>query len=205
MAYGNYGAWVFRDGEHMPQWEDQTPYHEEDLVAGYHQAFGVGTSDDFPLCHAVLGGAEMRLCARKTYPHLYWRLEEVEPWQNQDRGAPEYETTYPPLRSYVQCDPSPTPEWVKQNYERCGRVPPTSSHHYHDEDPEARYHGCWWVGEMEGYHFAIVNFDNRLHLALIEPTGAVWQAISGYCFGAGWYESPIIEHNEALALLEGRQ
>jgi hypothetical protein len=83
MAYGNWGAWVFRNGEHMPQWEDQTPYREEDASAGYLQAFGGlqpdGTRDQsLSPQHAVLGGKEMRLCGYKSYPSLFHRLEPID-------------------------------------------------------------------------------------------------------------------------------
>lgn len=91
MAYGNWGAWVFKNGEHMSNWEDQTPYREEDTSGSYLQAFGaqvVGTDEEGrPVVerdpslnphHAVLGGKEMRLCGYKSSPALYYRLEEVD-------------------------------------------------------------------------------------------------------------------------------
>ena len=40
MAYGNWGAFVYKNGERQPNWEDNTPYRETDLIAGYWQAFG---------------------------------------------------------------------------------------------------------------------------------------------------------------------
>lgn len=91
MAYGNWGAWVFRNGEHQPTHEDQTPYHEETMAPGYHQAFGIHQTADAgfgsPVLsrdamvdphHAVLGGADMRLCGYKNWARLYHQGAEVE-------------------------------------------------------------------------------------------------------------------------------
>ena len=65
MAYGNWGAFVYRNGERMTQWEDNTPYRETELQAGYWQAFaGTGAH------HAVLGEKRVRLCGYKCYPSL---------------------------------------------------------------------------------------------------------------------------------------
>lgn len=74
MAYGNYGGNVFRNGIRMKSHEDQTPYCEQVLVSGYHQAFGrqEGTNPH----HAVLGEKRIRFCAYKASPVLY--LDGVE-------------------------------------------------------------------------------------------------------------------------------
>jgi hypothetical protein len=84
MAYGNWGAWVYRNGVHMPTHEDQTPYREE-LEAGYFQAFralpdGVGVKLDETLNphHAVLGSGRVRLCGYKSYPVLFLDGQPVD-------------------------------------------------------------------------------------------------------------------------------
>ena len=78
MAYGNWGAWVFRNGTHMPTHEDQTPYKETEYTAGYGQVFGwLGdklnetTDPDLGPHHAVLGAGRVRLCGYKNYPSAY--------------------------------------------------------------------------------------------------------------------------------------
>lgn len=76
MAYGNWGAWVFRNGVNMPNWEDQTPYEEESRESGYHQAFNM--DGKLGVHHAVLGGNEVRLCGYKNYPALFVRMEAVD-------------------------------------------------------------------------------------------------------------------------------
>ena len=66
MAYGNYGAIVTKNGERCPDREDNTPYKEGDMQAGYHQAFL--RSEGADPHHAVIGDGDIRLCAHKTYP-----------------------------------------------------------------------------------------------------------------------------------------
>lgn len=79
MAYGNWGAWVFRDGEHMGNWEDQTPYGEEGMLAGYEQALSRSSdADRLNPHHAVLGGKEMRLCGYKDWAILYHHMKRVD-------------------------------------------------------------------------------------------------------------------------------
>lgn len=70
MAYGNWGAFVYRNGERMRQWEDNTPYRESDLPSGYWQAF-VQPDKNIGTHHAVLGEKRVRLCGYKCYPVLF--------------------------------------------------------------------------------------------------------------------------------------
>ena len=78
MAYGNWGALVFKDGERMKNWEDQTPYREKEQEGGYYQVFGkcrdLGQLDPH---HAVLGDMGMRLCGYKSEPCLFHKGEAV--------------------------------------------------------------------------------------------------------------------------------
>lgn len=76
MAYGNWGAWVFRNGELMEQWSDQTPYRESELAAGYLQAFG--RREGLNPHHAVLGEKRVRLCGYKSSPSLFLDGEAVD-------------------------------------------------------------------------------------------------------------------------------
>lgn len=78
MAYGNWGAFVYRNGERATQWEDATPYREAELQPGYHQAFlrAAGLNPH----HAVLGKDSVRLCGYKHLPALFvdgkkWDIE----------------------------------------------------------------------------------------------------------------------------------
>src|SRR2546421_5055013 len=79
MAYGNWGAFVYKNGERQPEWEDNTPYRETDLIAGYWQAFG--RKEDGGIIsphHAVLGKDRVRVCAHKAYFMLYLDGKEIE-------------------------------------------------------------------------------------------------------------------------------
>lgn len=75
MAYGNWGAFVYKDGQRMQGWEDQTPYKEEILAPGYHQVFGL--VEGLNPHHAVLGSSRVRLCGYKSYPVLFLDGKEV--------------------------------------------------------------------------------------------------------------------------------
>ena len=84
MAYGNWGAFVYKNDERMHNWEDQTPYKENELEAGYHQAFG--RNDGINPHHAVLGEGKVRLCGYKTTPVLFVDGKEID--------LEEYATSY---------------------------------------------------------------------------------------------------------------
>lgn len=86
MAYGNWGAYVYKNHERQTNREDNTPYSEDELQAGYYQAFG-GTNEDgtrvttgkkFHCVHASLGNGPIRLCGYKSYPELFWNGEAVD-------------------------------------------------------------------------------------------------------------------------------
>jgi hypothetical protein len=79
MAYGNWGAFVRRNGERMTQWEDATPYRENEQASGYYQAFMRGADGKkFNPHHAVLGDKRLRLCGYKCYPVLLVDGEQRE-------------------------------------------------------------------------------------------------------------------------------
>lgn len=107
MAYGNWGAFVFRNGERMRDHEDATPYKEKEYPSGYHQAFGilgivigpdgaavpVKKPDGELRCqHASLGDGRVRLCGYKCYPLLFLDGCEVdiERFRVGDDGSEEY-------------------------------------------------------------------------------------------------------------------
>jgi hypothetical protein len=79
MAYGNWGAFVYKNGERQPNWEDNTPYRETNLTAGYWQAFGrqEGPEQISPH-HAVLGKNRVRVCGHKNCFILYLDGKEIE-------------------------------------------------------------------------------------------------------------------------------
>ena len=69
MAYGDYGAFVYRDGERAFDREDATPFKEKHIEPGYHQAFM--KSEGANPHHAVLGSKGLRWCGHKTSPVLF--------------------------------------------------------------------------------------------------------------------------------------
>ena len=102
MAYGNWGAYVHKNGERQTNREDNTPYQEDELQAGYWQAFGgnnedgtkVGTKAKLHCTHASLGNGSFRLCGYKSYPVIYWEGDVVDnkPYQKGDNaGTDEWE------------------------------------------------------------------------------------------------------------------
>lgn len=76
MAYGDYGAFVYKNNVRMRDWEDQTPYKEKEIDNGYWQAFLQARDKTLSPHHAVLGdGPKIRLCGYKYMPSL---LDEGE-------------------------------------------------------------------------------------------------------------------------------
>ena len=76
MAYGDWGAFVYKNGVRMESHEDNTPYKETELQAGYAQAFL--RSEGMNPHHATLGDMDVRLCGYKNYPRLYLRGEQLD-------------------------------------------------------------------------------------------------------------------------------
>lgn len=77
MAYGNWGAFVYKDDVRQKNREDNTPYKEGEIQAGYYQAFQM-KDDEIRVVHATLGNGFFRLCGYKYYPIIYWKGEEVD-------------------------------------------------------------------------------------------------------------------------------
>lgn len=85
MAYGNWGAFVYKNGERQKNREDNTPYSEDELRPGYYQAFGgndekgnrFSTGKKLSCMHASLGSGTVRLCGYKNSPVLYVEGETV--------------------------------------------------------------------------------------------------------------------------------
>jgi hypothetical protein len=76
MAYGNWGGHVYRNGQRMEAWEDNTPYRETELTAGYAQAFL--RDQGYDPHHAILGEKRVRLCGYKDSPILYVDGQQVD-------------------------------------------------------------------------------------------------------------------------------
>jgi hypothetical protein len=85
MAYGNWGAFVYKNGQRMSDWQDQTPYRETELQQGYWQAFG--PREGLVPHHAVLGEGRVRLCGYKCYPVLFLDGNRVEMKEMDDEYA----------------------------------------------------------------------------------------------------------------------
>ena len=86
MAYGNWGAFVYKDGERQPKREDNTPYCEDELEPGYYQAFGgndengerIITGKKLGVHHATMGHGKFRLCGYKSYPVIFLEGKEID-------------------------------------------------------------------------------------------------------------------------------
>lgn len=96
MAYGNWGAFVYRNGERMTNYEDQTPYQEDEIQSGYWQAFG--RQDGLRPQHAVLGSGRVRLCGYKHYAILFLDGEWVEDIKKYATSCEEKD------ESLIQCE-----------------------------------------------------------------------------------------------------
>jgi hypothetical protein len=76
MAYGNWGAFVYKNGERMRNHEDATPYKEQEFESGYSQVFM--SSKGCNPHHAVLGEKDVRLTGYKHIPMLFVKGERVD-------------------------------------------------------------------------------------------------------------------------------
>lgn len=90
MAYGNWGAFVYKNGERQRNREDNTPYKEDVLEPGYHQAFG-RTESKLDPHHASLGSGPFRLCGYKSHPVIFWDGESIDdsPYQKGENAGTE--------------------------------------------------------------------------------------------------------------------
>lgn len=161
MAYGNWGAEVYRNGERMEAWEDQTPYKEQDYEPGYAQSFGIAklsealaavkTGNAIPesaklnrererVHHAVLGEKEVRLCGHKSYALLYLRGDSID------------------LTPYEQGDG------------------------VYESDISGEIEG---EGGTYRFRAASIEEPEAIALALLEPDGTLWRSHCGYMIGSG--------------------
>lgn len=76
MAYGNWGAFVYKNGERMKTHEDATPYKENEFESGYTQAFM--RSEGRCPHHAVLGEKDVRLTGYKSSAGLLFKGQRIE-------------------------------------------------------------------------------------------------------------------------------
>ncbi|MET0601833.1 MAG: hypothetical protein ABW167_07575 [Baekduia sp.] len=185
MAYGNWGAFVFREGERMPAWEDNTPFRESEALAGYWQAFARGRSENVPDMlkeailteprspfshdssgfeinphHAVLGDKALRLCGYKSYPRLYNGGAQIDMDEYVVARAPDWKGA----KGTVQGDPI---KW-EGNFAVVGNTDPAFDGTYR------------FAVEVED-----IDYMNTIAMALVEPDGTRWTALCGYCIGAG--------------------
>lgn len=186
MAYGNWGAFVFREGERMPAWEDNTPFRESEALAGYWQAFARGRTEDVPSVlagaieggprspfthassgfeinphHAVLGDKGLRLCGYKSYPRLYNGGAQIDMDEYVVSRASDWEGAGGKM---VQGEPI---RWE-------GVLAVASN-------TDLAFDGTYrFVVEVED-----IDYMNTIAMALVEPDGTRWTALCGYCIGAG--------------------
>lgn len=195
MAYGNWGAWVHRlvkaepdaRWEHMPAWEDATPYQETEQTAGYWQAFNrdgrvaelaglpEGTKSDPH--HAVLGDKRVRLYAHKTMPGLLVDGGKVP--------LTEFTTRWDAFDQRRITEEYWVPEWPGED--GMGLV-------VLDGQDGGPYRFAW---EREEYPAAV-------RLTLIEPDGTLWTSHCGFCIGAGHQEDGEARPSAVLLSEESR-
>lgn len=163
MAYSNWGAFVFMDGERQRNKEDVPPYGDADVEAvgpaariwvnliKAREKYKEGEQPFHEHCHhAVLGKGRVRLCAYKSCPEIFLAQE--------DGSVERIEVS----RFRIASD---TPE-AKWDWRESDGID----------------------GEIEGYRFKARPLDKseRIELEMIEPDGTKWTGTSGYCMGSGY-------------------
>jgi hypothetical protein len=161
MAYSNWGAFVFCNGERQPNKEDVPPYGDADVEAvgsGARiwvnllkaRADGKAQAPHERCHHAVLGQDRLRLCGYKSYPELYLAGD--------DGLVVQLNIAMFRIDKSVNAD-----DWE-----------------WHDSEGIE--------GEVDGFKFKAWPGDEPEHvdLELTEPDGTKWTGKSGYCMGAGF-------------------
>lgn len=155
MSYGNWGAFVFRDGTRRTDKEDVAVFATDasSLPADAREFADILTSHKIPdgngsreQHHAVLGDEGLRLCGYKFMPSL-WRFND---------GAPEQID----MQQFQVSDPE-------------GRKPV--------DGDDSSYKGSLDGYEFTADQYN----DNMVDLWLKAPDGTEWSATCGYCYGAG--------------------
>lgn len=77
MAYSDYGAFVYRNGERQRSHEDAPPYREDRLADQGWTRLWTLRAEGLDCYHAVLGQDRVRLCGYKNSPSLFIDGEEV--------------------------------------------------------------------------------------------------------------------------------
>lgn len=77
MAYGNWGATVYKDGKHFPSREDAVMYEEEDLIKRKRGLFKENKKGN-GMYHASLGNDSFRMVGYKCHPSLFFKGESVD-------------------------------------------------------------------------------------------------------------------------------
>lgn len=159
MAYSNWGAFVYKNGERQENREDVPVFGDADVeAAGSAVRIFVNLLklreqhgdkyEDWQRCqHAVLGSGAIRLCGYKSYPKLFRATEN---------GA-----------EVIDIDQFKTD---KDN---------------HDWN---WYDGGEIAGEIDGCKFRATRCEDpeAVELELVEPDGTVWTGKSGIYMGAGY-------------------
>ena len=159
MAYSNYGAKVFRNGERMMNRENVGVYDEDEadfpsavrIFANIIKNEEKGDTDKWwkHSHHAVLGDGEVRLCAYKDNPELWiWEEGKNEPERIELIDKQEQEKVW--------------------------------KNDYFGKDGEIEVSGKKWK-----WKFEIIE-STMLNLRLTEPDGTTWTATAGYGYGAGF-------------------
>lgn len=163
MAYSDYGAFVYKNGQRQRDKEDVPVFGDPEVEAAPSgariwvnllKARQGGTLDTMKphehLQHAVLGGGKFRLCARKTWPVLFIARDDG------------------------------TIDQLDMAEYRVDKSKSADDWDWSDSEGIA--------GEIEGHKFSAwpLHADTaRCVLELVEPDGTKWTATSGYQHGAG--------------------
>lgn len=162
MAYGDYGAFVYRNGKRRPDKEDVGVFDTDEscLPSGARIFVNIlklrqknDDSWDNHSHHAVLGDGPVRLCGYKSHAEL-WAIRKgkgrKEKRERINLPAPDYDND----------------EWELKD--QSGKISIRID--------KKKYTWKWSFSQYNG---------NRIDLSLIEPDGTVWTSTCGYLYGAG--------------------
>ena len=159
MAYGNYGAFVYKNGIHRKDRENVAVF--DDHMKQYPSGARIwanlleakekyGDCSEQPwhehIHHAVLGDSLVRICGYKENAEL-WKIDEGK---------------------IIQIK-FPEPDYSKDNIQICASGEIGVS--------DGRYNWAFWQ-----YN------ENMINLWLREPDGSNWFGVCGYQYGAGHME-----------------
>lgn len=161
MAYGNWGAFVYKNGIRETNREDNIPYQEDSLEAGYWQLFRDGRDKvKVDTHHASLGSGDFRLCGYKSIPIIFYNSKQI------------------PLDKYY------IPDEYSNKIEKYENETLTVPLYWGDSFTVSFKELCGTIG---GYKFRAIfkEAPERVVLYVLEPDGTKWEGVSGFGLGKG--------------------